>query len=193
MEANREMRTSRAKRSGGCIPHEPRLLRSQAGQSLVEVALLTPLLLALLIGGIELGRYAYIAILVGNAARAGAAYGAQSLILSVDTTGIQTAADNDFQNNGQNVSSLTVASSVLCGCDSGGTLNPDPPTTGYCNAPPTGTNSTAGTCTAGQWVVMVSVTASGTFNSLFSFPGIPASITVSKTATMRVDQPITTQ
>ena len=83
--------------------------------------MLTPLLLALLVGGIELGRYAYIAILVGNAARAGAGYGAQSLVQSVDTTGIQTAADNDFQSNGQNMSNLTVTSSTSCGCDNGGT------------------------------------------------------------------------
>jgi hypothetical protein len=37
-------------------------------------------------------------------------------------------------------------------------------------------------------VVTVSVTASGTFNSLFSYPGIPTSIALSKTSTMRVDQ-----
>ena len=69
---------------------------------MLEVALLLPVLLILALGVIELGRYMYISILVGNAAHAGAAYGAQSLPLSVDTTGIQTAADNDFQNNGQN-------------------------------------------------------------------------------------------
>jgi Flp pilus assembly protein TadG len=155
-------------------------LRSQSGQSLVEVALLTPILLALLIGGIELGRYAYIAILVGNAARAGAGYGAQSLVQSVDTTGIQAAADNDFQSNGQNVSKLTVTSSTSCGCDNGGTT-----TSAVCT---TTANASAGTCAAGHWVVTVSVTASGTFNSLFSYPGIPTSIALSKTSTMRVDQ-----
>ena len=50
-----------------------------------------------------MGRYAYISILVGNAARAGAGYGAQSLAQSVDTAGITTAVDNDFQNNGLNI------------------------------------------------------------------------------------------
>jgi Flp pilus assembly protein TadG len=177
MKAYVKTQTSLAKGSRSCIS-QARRLRSQSGQSLVEVALLTPLLLALLIGGIELGRYAYIAILVGNAARAGTAYGAQSLVLSVDTPGITIAADNDFQNNGQNVSKLTVTSATSCGCDSGGTI-----TSADCS---TGTNPTAGTCVAGTWVVMVSVTASGTFNSLFNFPGIPSSITVSRTSTMRV-------
>ena len=162
-------------------------LRSQSGQSLVEVALVSPFLLLLLLGLIELGRYAYISILVGNAARAGAAYGSQSLVDSVDATGIQAAADNDFQNNGQSTSALTVTPSTSnptpttsCGCDSGGTVASAPCTSG--------TSPTAGTCTLGHWVVMVSVTASGTFNSLFNYPGIPQSITISRTATMRVAQ-----
>src|SRR5689334_20807673 len=75
------------------------ILRAESGQSLVELAVLVPLLVLLLMGVIELGRYAQIAILVGNAARAGAAYGAQSLAQSADPTGIKTAAGNDFQNN----------------------------------------------------------------------------------------------
>jgi len=151
---------------------------SERGQTMLEVALLLPMLLILALGVIELGRYAYIAILVGNAARAGAAYGAQSLPQSVDTIGIQAAADNDFQNNGQNVSSLSVTNSVACGCDSSGTV-----TTQGCT---TKTNSTAGTCASGHWVVMESVTASGTFSSLFKYPGIPQSISLSTTATLRV-------
>jgi len=169
-----------ARMSGGCIKRRRELLRSQSGQSLLELALITPLLLLLAIGGIELGRYAYISILVGNAARAGAAYGAQGLALSADTTGIQTAADNDFQNNGQLVSKLTVTSATSCGCDNGGTT-----TSALCS---TLTNPSAGTCVAGHWVVMVSVTASGTFNSLFNFPGIPTPLSVSRTSTIRVAQ-----
>lgn len=154
------------------------VLWSQCGQSLLEVALLTPLLLILLIGVIEVGRYAYISIVVGNAARAGVAYGAQSLPQSVDTTGIQRAADNDFQNNGQNVSQLTVASSVSCGCDSSGTL-----TSAACSG------VGAGTCpSSSHWVVMLSVSASGTFGSSLHYPGIPNSITVSRTSIMRVSQ-----
>ena len=158
----------------------PRKARGQSGQSLLEVALLLPLMLLLLLGSIDLGRYAYIAILVGNAARAGAGYGAQNLAFSVDTTGIQAAADNDYQNNGQNVSTLTVSSSVSCGCDSGGTV-----TTSGCS---TATNPSAGICTSGHWVVMVSVTASGTYSALFNYPGIPSTMAVSRTVTMRVAQ-----
>jgi len=158
-------------------------LRSQRGQSLIEVALLTPLLLSLMVGSIEMGRYAYLSILVGNAARAGAAYGSQSLAQSVDATGIQTAATNDFQNNGPSSAVLTVSggnggSYVSCGCDSGGTI-----TAATCSS---NVNPNAGICATGHWVVMVSVQASAKFNSLFKYPGIPASLTVTQTATMRV-------
>jgi Flp pilus assembly protein TadG len=159
---------------------------SERGQSLLEVALVTPLLLALLVGTIEFGRYTYLSILVANAARTGAAYGAQSLPQSVDATAIQTAANNDFQNNGPSTATLAITGGapdgtyVSCGCDSGGTI-----TSAICLTTP---NPTAGTCASGHWVVMVSVKATATFNSLFTYPGIPQSITVVKTATMRVTE-----
>ncbi len=160
----------------------------QSGQSLIEVSLLLPLLIVLLMGGVDLGRYAYIGILVGNAAHAGALYGAQSLVASADTVGIQAAADNDYQNNGQSVSGLTVTSSTSCGCDSNGTV-----ATTY-TACSTSTNSAITTAIASctgtteHWVVMVSVTTSGTYNTLFPYPGIPSTGTVTRTATMRVAQ-----
>jgi Flp pilus assembly protein TadG len=157
-----------------------RNLKGKNGQSLVEVALMLPFLLLLLMGVIEFGRYAYIGILVGNAARAGAAYGVQGNIQSGDQAGITAAAKNDFQNNGQNASLLTInAPIVVCGCDSGGTV-----TTAGCS---TQTNATAGTCTSGHWVATLTVTAHGTFNSLFGFPGIPKSMTITRSATMRVN------
>ena len=151
---------------------------SQSGQTLLEVALLLPLLLVLLLGVIDMGRYAYISILVANAARAGADYGAQNLAQSVDTAGIKTAADNDYQNNGEAVNTLTVNSSVSCGCDNAGTFT----------AAPSCTGTGAGTCAAGHWVVIVSVTASGTFNTLFNYPGIPKTSAMSRTSKVRVLQ-----
>lgn len=148
----------------------------ESGQSLLELALLLPFLLLLTIGIIEIGRYAYISVLVGNAARAGAAYGSQGLAQSIDTTGITTAATNDFQSNG--LSGLTVTSSDTCQCDSLGTLA----------SPVSCTGSSAGTCASGHWIVTLNVTASGTFNSLFRYPGVPRSIALTNTAKMRVTQ-----
>ena len=161
--------------------------KKQSGQALVEMAFIIPVLILLLVGAIEVGRYAYISILIGNAARAGAAYGAQSNGRSTDTVGIQNAADYDFAGatsgstgtNGQPVSKLTITSSTTCGCDSAGTFTA---ATG-CTDPP---NASAGTCAAGNWVVTVTVTATGNFNALFNYPGIPSPITITRSATMRV-------
>jgi Flp pilus assembly protein TadG len=150
----------------------------QSGQSLVEFAIVLPLLLLLLIGVIELGRYAYLAILVGNAARAGAAYGAQSPFTAGNpivggTPAITIAADNDFQSNGQPVSNLVITTAFVCSCDNAGTMSPIDCTTGIC---PVGTNK----------VSSLQVTAQGTFSSLFSFPGLPASMVITRSAIMRI-------
>jgi Flp pilus assembly protein TadG len=149
--------------------------RSQSGQSLVELALLTPLLLLMIIGIVEMGRYTYIAILVGNAARTGASWGAQTHITAANQAGIIAAADNDFKNNGLKTSNLQVTSSYSCGCDNGGTIT---------------VLSCATTCAigAGNEVVSLKVTAAGTFNSLFNYPGIPKSLKLTSTATQRIGE-----
>ena len=46
----------------------------QRGVALVEFALVVPLLALLLVGIIEIGRFAYFSIAVANAARAGVQY-----------------------------------------------------------------------------------------------------------------------
>jgi len=158
--------------------------RSQRGQALVELAIVLPALLLLALGIIEIGRYAYIGILVGNAARAGAIYGAQGLAnATINNTGIENAAKLDFAGggttNGLAATALTVASFPTCGCDIGGTISSD--TAGNC------TPSTPPSC-AGHWVVTIHVTASGSYNGLFSYPGIPSPLPISRTASMRVAQ-----
>jgi Flp pilus assembly protein TadG len=173
---------------------------SESGQTFLEMALLLPIFLALLIGVIDLGRYTYFGILVGNAARAGAEYGIQGHAQSKDAAGIIRAAKNDFQSNGQDPANLTVAPLAAfgaqanfdgCTCDNGGAFIPAQPATNYCTAPPNGTNNNAGSCTTGHWVVLVGVEATGTFNSLF-IPagstrfGITGSITVDRTSILRV-------
>jgi len=144
--------------------------RKQSGQALVELALALPVLLLLALGVIELGRYAYISILVGNAAHAGAVYGSQGT-WATDPAAIKKAAQFDFagntasgsQGNGLDVSTLSVAASNTCGCDGGGTVSALP-----CDG--------STTCPAGShWVVIVNVTASGQYCSLFNYPGLPGS------------------
>jgi hypothetical protein len=164
--------------------------RLEFGQALIELAFLVPFLLLLCLGVIEFGRYAYIGILVGNAARSGVAYGSQSLPLSSDGAGIRHAAQYDFagttsggaaRSNGQSVDILQIDDPVTsCSCDNAGTV-----TSRSCDPL---VDPNAGSCTAGHWVVTLSVRAHGTFNSLFRYPGFPASIIIDRTASMRVAQ-----
>lgn len=160
--------------------------RRERGQALLEVALVTPLLLAVLLGVIEIGRYAYIGILIGNAAHAGAAYGSQGLAQSADTAGIQQAAFNDYQNNGQPGGTLTVTSSPSCACDMGGSLSSQTSLCSTASNPSIDTTIAACSTGGGHWAVMVSVEAKGTFSALFRYPGIPSPITIDRVATMRV-------
>jgi Flp pilus assembly protein TadG len=143
---------------------------AQGGQSLLELALVLPMLLLLLVGTIEIGRFAYYSIVVSNAARAGAQYGAQNLTTAADLAGMQTAANNDA-----NIAGLTVTPIVQCGC--------------------TGTAvGLSGACPAALCIlpnhplVYVQVTATRSVSSLFSYPGIPANVTLTSTEKMRVAQ-----
>ena len=139
-----------------------RIGSQRSGQTVVELALLLPLLLLLMVGVIEIGRYAYFDILVSNAARAGAQYGAQSLIQAADVNGITTAAQNDGLNT------MAITAIQQCGCAAGA----------------------LGACPSGavcpQPLTYVKVTATDTYNSLFNYPGIPRQLTLSSTVTMRV-------
>lgn len=183
-----------------------RRLPAESGQSLVEVALMLPFLLLLAFGVIEIGRYAYIAILVGNAAHAGAFYGAH-VNTALNGPGIQQAAANDFVSNGQAASALTVTSFAECGCDSAGTiLAPSGYTLQLACSPPAGTSTPPSSLcpAASRWAITVSVNATGNFCSLFnvawgnkwSLPGYcpggsstgPGAnpLTINRTSTMRV-------
>ena len=137
---------------------------AERGQTLVEMALVIPMLLLLLLGIIEIGRYAELSILVANAARAGVQYGAQNLATAGDFNGIELAAKND----GDNVPGLTVQMPVIqCGCS--GQASPGATCPAACGAP-------------GSALVYVQVKTNGNFNALFGFPGIPATIVVNGSA-----------
>jgi Flp pilus assembly protein TadG len=146
--------------------------RAEEGGALQELALSVLVFASLLIGLIELGRFAYYSILVANAASAGVQYGAQTLETANDTSGMVTAATND---GGGTVSA---DATNYCVCYSAGAESNK---TEPCSSPPN--------CTGSQHVVYyVQVTASGSYTSLFHFPGIPTSLSVSRTAVMRVTQ-----
>jgi TadE-like protein len=145
----------------------PRQLAGQRGQSALEAALLAPVLLLMLLGTIEIGRYTYFAIEATNAARAGVQYGAQSLIDSRDVAGIILAASNDAPN----LNRLNVTAQDLCACSTTPSV--------YVGCP-------AQDCGSGHPVTFLKVDTTAQIPPLFRYPGLPATFTANGQALMRV-------
>jgi len=139
-----------------------KLHRSEEGAALVELAFVLPVLLLLLLGIIDYGRYAYDAIVASNAARAGVEYGAQNLVTASDMTGQQNAALGDAQN----LAGLTASPSPTF-CMSGGAVV---------------------ACTTSGASYYVEVTTTGVFKPWVKWPLLPATVTVDGSATMRVEE-----
>ena len=141
------------------------LLRGEHGSSLLELALVMPLFLLLLFGAVDFGRAFYLAIEIAGAARSGAMYGTMN---PTDTTGMATAAQDD----GTNVPDLSVAApTYACECPNGTSSGPTCPSDSSC---PTGSP-----------VYVVTVEVSGRYQPLIPWPGIPSSILLSSSASMR--------
>src|SRR4029077_3574149 len=65
--------------------------KSSRGQSMVELAIVVPVLALLLVASADFARVFYFSITVNNAARAGAQYGSQTLATAADTNGMKSA------------------------------------------------------------------------------------------------------
>ncbi len=147
-------------------PFLKELCSSVAGGAAVELAVVLPVLLLLAVGVSDLGRVFFTGITVANAARAGAQWGAQSTATSTDTVNMNLAATNDAADAG----AVTVSSRSFCRCDAG--------EIGDC---------TTGNCGAyGNYRLYVEVTVTKAVNLIFGYPGLPSSVTLSRTATFRV-------
>ena len=68
------------------------------GATVVELAVLLPLLAFLFVIGVDFARLYYHLVTVTNAARSGAVYGSQDPVKALDTVGILGAALNDSKN-----------------------------------------------------------------------------------------------
>jgi hypothetical protein len=148
-----------------------RLRHSDSGSSLIEFAIAAPVLILLLIGLIEMGRFTFFSILAANAARAGVQYGAQNLETAYDTSGITSAALQDAQNLPNWTAANGITVNQLCALDGG---PPQQCSTPWGSSPPVDT------------IYYVQVQVSGTFNTLLNYPGIPNPVPISGSATMRV-------
>jgi Flp pilus assembly protein TadG len=139
----------------------------QQAQSLLEISLMLPVILLTMVGAIELGRVAYASIEVCTAARAGVQYGSQNEGTAGSAAAMETAATSDA-----NLTGVTATASYSCRCSDGTT-----------------TSCTSNTCTSGTHLEeYVTVNTSYSMNSLFKYPGIPQTYTLTGSATMRVRQ-----
>lgn len=144
------------------------------GAALVELAVSIPLLAVILVGTIDFGRAFRDAMIVTNAARAGALYGAQDVGRSGDTAGMVAAATAVLTANGLTTGASPTAS-TLCQCvTDSGTFTATSPA-----------NTCTAVCTGGHLVVSVTVSVTRTFSMLTPFPGLPASVTITRAVTAR--------
>lgn len=148
------------------------LVRSDSGTSLIEFAIVLPVLALLLVGLIDVGRFGYYSILAANAARAGAQYGMQNLETAYDSPGIASAAEAD----GQNLPNWTASGGSVTVAQLCAPLGAAPQTcaTPWGSSPPEGT------------IYYIQVQVTGTFAPLITYPGLPSQLPVSGSATVRV-------
>lgn len=132
---------------------------------MLEISLMLPILLLTMVGAVEIGRVAYASMELCTAARAGVQYGFQNSGNAGDSAGMQQAALNDV-----NLTGMTASASHSCKCSDGSS-----------------TDCLASTCAIGTHLEeYVTVTTSYSMNSLFNYPGLPRTFSLSGYATMRV-------
>lgn len=164
--------------------------RDSCGAALVELAVTTPLFFLLIVGSMELGRIAYFAVVVQNAARAGASYGSVNISNANQISNVQQAAKNDAPD----VSDLIVVSpGQVCVCETidpstgNPSFNPSNDTIACTDS--TITNCTADSATSIQKVVQyVTVHTSANIDPLIYLPGLPKSYTLYGYSALRILQ-----
>lgn len=104
------MRTAKNPSTGAC--------RHRRGASAVELAVILPLLMTIVLGTVDFGRFAYNYIAVANAARAGASYAIMNNYsassLAAWRTAVKEAARDEMKlQTGYSASNLTVSDPVV--------------------------------------------------------------------------------
>jgi Flp pilus assembly protein TadG len=152
----------------------PTMLSDETGSSLVEMALLLPVLILLLMGVADFGRAYYLAIEVSHAASTAAIYGSQ---YPPDTSGMKYAAVQDAAvQDAQDVPGFSRASVVVtsgCECSDGSSA------IAACTGTPACANNVVN-------YVQVNTTAS--YRAMLPYPGIPSPITLKGSARIRAGQ-----
>lgn len=148
------------------------LKRAQAGNAILELALILPLLIVLSLGTADFGRLVVLKMAVQDAAYAGANFSSERALRdaacppAIDLPGAESAATKTFADH---ASGLEVQAAVTCSGTTAGTL----------------TDAAACGCASGIGT-FVRVTASAPFHTLGSYPWFPSSSRVSASSIVRV-------
>ena len=141
-------------------------LRHRRGGAMLELVVAMPLLVLLCIGVMDYGRVYFTSVAVSNAARAGAEWGITYPAYAFDPARQQSFAKLD----GAEAGTITVTSSTVCRCAA---------TTVSC-----GSTTVCGSG-YGEPRVFVTVTASKNVAMLLTYPGLPSTISIVRSATFR--------
>lgn len=145
----------------------PKRTLNQRGAAAVEFALVATVLLLILLGAADFGRAMYARIVIQGMANAGAHYGTRLVGAYTDTAGIQAAAVADAGG----LTGYIITSTSTCFCSSGGPCN------GVCGG--------AGETDPMPYRVLT-VSVNYTFVPVVTnFPGLPASIPMTASVSMR--------
>lgn len=143
-----------------------RLRADESGMAAAEIALVLPVFVLLLVGVYDLGSAIHYSMRVQTAAYAGTSY---AIARGYNASGISSAVLN-----ATNAPGITIVAgpTQYCGC----------PSAGGVSAAGCGTSCPDGSV-SGRYV---SVTARGTYTTLFDYPFIPAQFTFTEQATTRI-------
>jgi Flp pilus assembly protein TadG len=147
-----------------------KLLRSESGQALIELAVIMPMLLLIVSGLVDYSMYSQAAVQMQAAAAVGAAYGAYPTHWK-DTAGMESWATYAASNSSMGVSNFVATASNQYSCTAGGALSATPPA-----------------CSGGANPYMyVQVKTTGKFSALIGFVKLPTSMTLNGYALYGVD------
>ena len=141
-------------------------LRSDRGQSLIELAVSVPVLALLLFGSVEVAKVIYASVEVSDAALAGVQYGTRNPITAADSAGIQNAAAADVPNL-----ALTTTSSLSCMCSDGSASTCQPTD-----------------CANSNIETVLTIQTQSTVDPLIHLPGLPETFTIQGKAIQKVLQ-----
>lgn len=157
---------------------------------MIELALTAPLFILIIMGTFEMGRVAYSAIEVVNAARAGASYGSINYGNAFSSTG-QSDTVQAAKNDAPDITNLTVTTPLTyCVCEQ---LDTSTNTASF-GSVLSCTDTTITTCTGessttAHYVLnYVKVDSQATVDPLIHLPGLPSTYTLHGSSRLRVLQ-----